>query len=93
MKARKSFLNVILTVMGRKRKEVDLTTYAGRFAYMLRTLREAKGLSTLELADLVGVSIGSIKGWERADNTPPVEILPKLAEALGTKPRMLIPEE
>lgn len=83
----------LFAAMGRKRKELDLNTYAGLFAYRLRTLREAAGLSPEELADKIGVSRASIFSWESAQYCPSIDVLPKIAKALNTTPRMIIPDD
>lgn len=55
------------------------------FARRLRELREQKGLTQTELADIVGVTWSAISKYERGivDNLP-YGRMSKLAEALGT---------
>lgn len=79
--------------MGRKRKPIDLNTYAGLFAYRLRTLREGAGITQDELSEITGLSRTSIFDWEAARFTPTVEVLPILAIALNVSPQALIPSE
>lgn len=50
---------------------------------MLKDLREQKGLSQAELANIVGVSQGVISQYERGDRKPTNEIHSKLSKALG----------
>jgi transcriptional regulator with XRE-family HTH domain len=77
----------------RKDKEIRMSTYTGRFAERLRTLRERAGLSIEEMVDLTGIPAQTLYNWERAKNTPPMETYPLLAETLGVKIRTLLPED
>lgn len=79
--------------MGRKRKELDLNSYVGRFALRLRTLREGRDLTVEDVAKKIGVTATTIYDWEAGGHTPPVEKLPLLADALDTPIRMLLPEK
>lgn len=79
--------------MGRKRKEVDESTYTGRFAVRLRKLREKAKLSVEELAEKSGVPKNSIYNWECAVSSPPVGILPELARGLGLKIKTILPDD
>lgn len=45
-------------------------------------LRTARGLSQLDLANLVGVSLRTVGTWEKTGRIPP-ERLPSIKEALG----------
>ena len=81
---------------GRPPKEPDLSTYAGRFAARLRTLREAAGLSVAEARGKlagkgVDVSESTLRRWERADAVPPVESYPVLAKVYGVAPGDVLP--
>lgn len=79
--------------MARRRKEVDDSTYAGRFAVRLRALREGKGLTVEELAEKTGIPIRTLYTWENCTRSPINEDLPKLAKVLGMKTRNLLPED
>ena len=79
--------------MARPRKEVDTSTYTGRFAVRLKTLRQRAGLSVDELAELTGISRQTLYDWESTKASPPVKELPKLSEHLGVKIRTLLPEK
>ena len=46
-------------------------------------LRQAAGLTQMQLAEKVGVHHSSIAYWELSGTAPRGEVLPKLAEALG----------
>jgi len=85
-------------MMTPKRKEPDLSTYAGRVAARLRQLREKTGLSVEELADRLHLLTKTpidkfrIYKWESGRASPPYDFLPYLAEALGLKTvRALLP--
>ena len=78
----------------RPRKEIDLSTYEGRFAARLKELREKRKLSADELAEMLGVTINTVYHWEKAHSFPKCEQLPLLAEALKLKGvRLLFPEK
>lgn len=53
------------------------------FKFVLKDLREQKGLSQAELANMVGVSQGVISQYERGDRKPTNKIHSKLSKALG----------
>ena len=50
--------------MARPRREIDTSTYSGRFAARLRALRDKKGLTTRELAEQSGIPKGTLEAWE-----------------------------
>lgn len=49
----------------------------------LRRLREAKGLTQVQLAAQAGVSVGALRCWEQGRRVPLLETAAKLAGALG----------
>lgn len=53
------------------------------FGQTLRAAREKKGLSQAELARLVGVQSGAVWRWEFGLRNPRMELVPKIAAALG----------
>ena len=75
----------------RPRKEIDLSTYEGRFAARLKELREKRKLTVDELAEKTGFSRQVLYDWESTKSSPPVKSLPKLAEAFGVSIRSLLP--
>lgn len=75
------------------RKEIDTSTYTGRFAERLRMLREKKKMSVEELSAKTGIPRTTLYNWEQAIRTPPYDTLPKLANALGASVRSLMPEK
>ena len=76
------------------RKEVDTSTYTGRFAVRLKTLREKAGYTVEEFAEALEVSLNTIYSWECGTNSPNVANFPKIAEVLKLKKtRDLFPNE
>lgn len=49
----------------------------------IRALREARGLTLQDIADLWGISRSSVAGWESGASNPGIDKLPSLARALG----------
>jgi transcriptional regulator with XRE-family HTH domain len=76
----------------RQRKEVDTSTYAGRFAVRLRSLRDKAKLSVPELAEKTGIPRTTLFNWEMGRTAPPLNSYPILAKAYGIKVRNLFPE-
>ena len=77
-----------------KRKEPDLSTYAGRCGARLRMLREKKGITVEQLAARLGVSYRTVYRWESGDHDPPFNLLPKIANILGLhSPREVLAEQ
>ena len=50
---------------------------------IIRTRRQALGLTQEALADKLGVSAPAVNKWERALNYPDITLLPALARTLG----------
>ena len=50
---------------------------------VIRTRRQALGLTQEALADKLGVSAPAVNKWERALNYPDITLLPALARTLG----------
>ena len=50
----------------------------------LRRLREAAGLTQVELSERVGVKQGSLSAWERGEAMPSVSNLLRLCAVLNT---------
>lgn len=76
--------------MARPQLEQDTSTYAGRCAARLRTLREKAGLTPQEVAKKVqaaGIraSDRAVYRWEIGNSTPPLKAFPILAELYGLK--------
>ena len=49
----------------------------------IRNIRQKKGMLQTELADAVGVTQGTISGWETGYCTPSLSCAQKLASVLG----------
>ena len=78
----------------RSKKEVDTSTYRGRFATRLTELRKKAKLSVDELAERTGIPKGTIHNWESARKSPTIDRFQELAKALGLKnPQKLLPDE
>ncbi len=77
----------------RPRKEIDTTTYEGRFAARLKMLREKAKLTPEEVAEAVGVARSAYFNWEAGSNSPHVKYFPGLASAFGVMVRTIIPEK
>jgi transcriptional regulator with XRE-family HTH domain len=78
-------------------KAPDESTYSGRFAARLRSLREKTGLSAEAFADAI-ISEGHVitsrtyYRWESGQSEPPLNVYPVLAKLLKLKSaRMLLP--
>ncbi|HZS59719.1 MAG TPA: helix-turn-helix transcriptional regulator [Gemmatimonadaceae bacterium] len=60
-------------------------------ARRLRELREARGLTQAELAEMAGLRRATVTEWENEDRQRPViDVLVKLAKALGVEPGELL---
>ena len=79
--------------MARPRKEVDVSTYTGRFAVRLKSLREKAGLTVDQLAEKSGIPKKTLYNWESGIREPLIGQLPQLAESLGVKTRTILPEK
>ena len=77
----------------RPRKKVDTSTYTGRFAVRLKTLREKAGLSVEQLAEKSGIPVQTLYKWESGQAAPAIDRFLELAEALKIKTRTLLPDE
>ena len=49
----------------------------------LKALRDAKGLSQADLAEMVGVSPRQVGRWETGECEPLASLIPKICRALG----------
>lgn len=54
------------------------------FSERMTKLRKEKGLTQKDLAQILGVSIDSIRRWEQNKRSPDVDMLGKIAHALDT---------
>lgn len=63
-----------------------------RFAFMLKQLREDRGLTITELADKLGYSIASILYWENKKTNPTLYKVQDVADFFGVPLNILIGE-
>lgn len=63
-----------------------------RFAFMLKQLREDRGLTITELADKLGYSITSISYWENKKTNPTLYKVQDVADFFGVPLNILIGE-
>jgi transcriptional regulator with XRE-family HTH domain len=61
-----------------------------RFAGNVRKLRGKKKLSQKTLADKIGISVSYVSMLERGQRSPPLDMLEKVAKALGVTPISLL---
>jgi len=66
---------------------MDLVT---RFAGNVRKLRSKKKLSQKTLADKIGISVSYVSMLERGQRSPPLDMLEKVAKAMGVTPISLL---
>ena len=74
----------------RQRKEIDTSTYSGRFAERLRALREKKKMTVEELAEATGIPNPTLYRWENGMRCPINEQVFLVADALDIKPSRLL---
>ena len=79
--------------MSPARKQPDTSTYSGRFAVRLRSLREKAGLTVEEMSEKTGIHWRTLYGWEAGRTEPNFDSLPILAEVLGLEPRTILPKK
>ena len=63
-----------------------------RFAFMLKQLREDRGLTLTELGDKLGYSIASISFWENKKTNPNLYKVKDVADFFGVPLNILIGE-
>jgi transcriptional regulator with XRE-family HTH domain len=61
-----------------------------RFASNVHRLRSKKGLSQKAVADAIGMSVSYVSMLERAQRSPPLETIEKMARALKVTPAALL---
>ncbi|MCC8072984.1 MAG: helix-turn-helix domain-containing protein [Clostridiales bacterium] len=50
---------------------------------LIAELRKKKGLTQIQLADLLSISNRTVSKWEKGDGFPDITLIPKIAELLG----------
>lgn len=56
----------------------------------IRILRQARGLSQVELARILGVTKQSVSNWENDNIQPSIEMLKKIAQTFGVSADYLL---
>lgn len=84
--------------VGRRQREPDLTSYSGRVAARLRSLREERGWSVEELLSRlkqqkVRISLAAIYHYENGRRSIPPNLYPALAAIFGKSVRTFLPPE
>lgn len=64
-----------------------------QFAAKLKELRAARGMTQADLAQKADISPTYISELETADTTPGIDVIARLAGALGVAPSELLPSE
>ncbi len=59
----------------------------------IRKARKAKGLTQIQLADIIGAKNSSISDWENNQHRPDIDMLALLSDALGVSSGWLLEEE
>ena len=78
--------------VGKKTSARDLSTYSGRVGALIRERRESLGISTSEMAKRCSVSEQTLYAWEVGRNAISLNSFAKIAAALGTTPKKLLPD-
>ena len=71
--------------MGRKKREPDLTTYSGRVAHNLRTIRTNRGWTVDELAEKLGIKARALYAYENGTRSLDPDLYPFVARAFRMK--------
>jgi transcriptional regulator with XRE-family HTH domain len=77
--------------MAKRREPIEHEAIVQRFADRLRELRSARGMTQLELATSAGIAVSYAGRLERAGAAPGIDLLARLATALGVTPHDLLP--
>ena len=62
------------------------------FRICLIRIRNAKGITRKQLAEMIGRSYQVVANWENANSMPSLQMIYKIADALGVSVYELIPE-
>lgn len=68
---------------------INRSTHREIIGQQLATLREKRGLSTRQLADMCGLSFSNISKIERGSYNVSIDLLSKVCEALGADIRII----
>ena len=77
--------------MAKRKSRIQHTEIVQQFAARLRELRQANGLTQAELARQAHVALSHLSKLERGDAAPGLDLLDRLAQALGATVTRLLP--
>ena len=77
--------------MARQKPRTQHATIVQRFSIRLRELRTSRGMTQSELARLASVASSYVARLEGAAASPGIDLVQRLASALGTTPHDLLP--
>lgn len=60
------------------------------FAHNIRFYRKKAQLTQIQLAEVLGISIATLRRWEAGETTPNIKMLEALAEHLGISPENIV---
>ena len=90
----KKIFTTVTSMNPRPRKELDTSTYEGRFAARLKMLRQRAGLTVQQVADELGVTLKMVYAYENGTYMPSVAVYPILAKLYNLKKtNALLPEK
>ena len=79
--------------MARRRPRIRQAEIVRRFAARLREVRKSRGLTQAELGDRAGVAASYVGRLEAGGAAPGIDLVQRLATALGTTVHDLLPAE
>lgn len=77
--------------MAKKKPKTEHAPIVSRFAVRLRELRSSRGMTQAELARQARVATSYVARLEGAAASPGIDLVQRLATALGTTPHDLLP--
>lgn len=77
--------------MAKRKRRIQHAEVVRQFAARLRELRQAKGLTQAELAQQAHVALSHLSKLERGEAAPGLDLLDRLAQALGATVTGLLP--
>jgi transcriptional regulator with XRE-family HTH domain len=78
--------------MAGAKKRIEHDEVVRRFAARLRQVRTGRGMTQAELAARAGVSVAYVGRLERGRAAPGIDLVARLAHALGATPGSLLPD-
>jgi transcriptional regulator with XRE-family HTH domain len=77
--------------MARPKKQIDHDPIVARFGHRLREVRTSRGFTQSQLAATAEVTISYITRLENGSSAPGIDLVARLAAALGTTVADLLP--